>query len=347
MFARVIHPSTLTALGLLDMSVDDDRQSDRIARIQSLAASRPGIEGVLVAWLEAMTDATRETYAADLAAFAAWAGTDESRALESLFSGGSPRANAIVLQYRADLLAYRDERGKGYAPATVARRLSALRSVAKIARLTGIFSGDIEIPSPKICRVRDVRGPGPAAYAAMLRILDLELDRDVVSDRRRWECVRDRAVLRLLHDCCLRRIEVVRLDRDDVDGIDLRVRPKGPRAAVVMVPVSRKALEALEAWLDARGGHAGPLFVAWHRDTRLAPSTVNRLVARVAASAGVQCRPHGLRHTAITTALDRSGGDVRAVAALARHQDPSTTLRYDDRRHEAARNLADMIAEEG
>ena len=308
-----------------------------------LAATRPGIEGVLVAWLEALTDATRETYAADLQAFATWAGAEQSQALESLFQGGSPRANAIVLSYRADLMAYRDAAGRGYAPATIARRLSALRSVAKIARLTGIFSGDIEIPSPKVYRVRDVRGPGPAAYAAMLNALEVEIF-DTRSDRRRWESTRDLAVLRLLHDCCLRRVEVVRLDREDVQGVDLRVRPKGPRAAVVMVPIARKASAALDGWLDVRGGHSGPLFCAWHRDTRLAPSTINRLVCRAGKAAGVECRPHGLRHTAITTALDRSGGDVRAVAALARHQDPSTTLRYDDRRHEAARDLADIIA---
>ena len=327
----------------MSAEIEPVEPGDPIARLERLASTPPTIEGVLVAWLEALTDASRRTYAADLAAFAAWAGLDERESLARLFGGGGPQANAIVLAYRADLLAWRSPDGRGLAPATVSRRLSALRSVAKIARLCGIFAGDIEIPGPKVYRVRDVRGPGPEAYRAILEQIEHEIEIGDGPARRQWERIRDAAILRLLHDCMLRRVEVQRLDRDDVQGEDLRIRPKGPRGAVVVVPASDQALAHLRRFLSVRGGHAGPLFCAWRRTSRIDLSTINRITARRAQAAGVVCRPHGLRHTAITCALDVSGGDVRAVASLARHQNPSTTLRYDDRAHEAARDLANKI----
>jgi integrase/recombinase XerC len=327
------------------MSVTD---LDRIERIETLAETPPTIDRVLLAWLEALTDSTRETYAADLSAFAAWCGTDERSALSALFGHGTARANAIVLEYRGFLLSNRDASGRTLAPATVSRRLSALRSVSKIARLTGLFSGSIEIPGPKVYRVRDVRGPGPDAYQAIVRALE-ESIRDHEHDadqRRQWERIRDAAILRLLHDAMLRRVEVVRLDLEDLDRADLRVRPKGPRGAVVTVPIGSRALSCVDRWVRVRGPAAGPLFHSWRVvPTRFAPSTINRIVQHRAESVGYAgVRPHGLRHTAITTALDVSGGDVRAVAALARHANPATTLRYDDRAREAARALQDQIA---
>ena len=41
-------------------------------------------------------------------------------------------------------------------------------------------------------------------------------------------------------------------------------------------------------------------------------------------------RPHGLRHTAVTTALDATNGDVRSVRRFSRHADIGTVLIYDD-----------------
>ena len=57
-------------------------------------------------------------------------------------------------------------------------------------------------------------------------------------------------------------------------------------------------------------------------------------------------RPHGLRHLAITTALDRSNGDVRAVAKFSRHQDLRTLSRYRDNRPDLAGNVAALVAAE-
>jgi integrase len=37
-------------------------------------------------------------------------------------------------------------------------------------------------------------------------------------------------------------------------------------------------------------------------------------------------RPHGLRHEAITRALDRTHGDIRTVQRFSRHADPKTAF---------------------
>ena len=55
--------------------------------------------------------------------------------------------------------------------------------------------------------------------------------------------------------------------------------------------------------------------------------------------------PHGLRHTAITAALDVSGGDVRAAARFSRHADGRTLQRYDDNRTDLGGELARRVAE--
>jgi len=68
-------------------------------------------------------------------------------------------------------------------------------------------------------------------------------------------------------------------------------------------------------------------------------------VRRLGAAAGVRARPHGLRHAAITAALDATGGDVRAVQKFSRHRDVRVLQRYDDNRRDLAGGVARRVAE--
>lgn len=47
-------------------------------------------------------------------------------------------------------------------------------------------------------------------------------------------------------------------------------------------------------------------------------------------------RPHGLRHAAITAALDAFTGDYRKARAFSRHASLETVRRYDDNRADQA-----------
>ena len=59
---------------------------------------------------------------------------------------------------------------------------------------------------------------------------------------------------------------------------------------------------------------------------------------------GVITRPHGLRHTAITTVLDRNGGNVREGARFSRHKNLDTLGKYDDNRRDLRGQMASLVA---
>jgi integrase/recombinase XerC len=60
--------------------------------------------------------------------------------------------------------------------------------------------------------------------------------------------------------------------------------------------------------------------------------------------AGATVRPHGLRHLAITRALDAFNGDVRKVAQFSRHKDIRVLTAYDDNRRDAGGEVAAAVA---
>jgi len=65
-----------------------------------------------------------------------------------------------------------------------------------------------------------------------------------------------------------------------------------------------------------------------------------------ADAAGVRTRPRGLRHYAVTRALDLTNGDLRRAQRFSRHRDPRTLLRYDDNRRGLGGEMAGLVAGE-
>ena len=120
-----------------------------------------------------------------------------------LVAGPAGQANTLALGYKAHLT------DRGLAPATIARRLAALRSVVKLARTLGQVTWTIDIGSPKAEAYRDTRGPGLAGWRALLA----EARKKATTPKGR----RDLALVRLMHDLGLRRGEVVALDLAEVD----------------------------------------------------------------------------------------------------------------------------------
>jgi len=53
--------------------------------------------------------------------------------------------------------------------------------------------------------------------------------------------------------------------------------------------------------------------------------------------------PHRVRHSAITTALDVTGGDVRRVQKLSRHANLNTLIIYDDNRMNAQAQVTELL----
>ncbi len=294
-------------------------------------------------WLAGRNDRTRRAYAQSVRDFAAFIGAGSAdEAAAELLRGGHGPANAVALRYRNHMT------DRGLAPATINSRLAALRSVVALAQRIGLIGWSLSVDGLKAEAYRDTTGPARGTLAAMLERLKERAE--MLTGKRRAMALRDRAIVHLLHDCGLRRGEVVALNMADIDDDRRRVwivgKGKTQRQAVTLPDSTARALGD---WIDERGADAGPLLVnfdpASKGDGRLSGDSIARIVKRAAKAVGAEgVRPHGLRHRGITTALDVTGGDVRAVARFSRHANIQTVVIYDDARLDLGGAVAAKIA---
>jgi integrase/recombinase XerC len=142
--------------------------------------------------------------------------------------------------------------------------------------------------------------------------------------------LRDRAILELLYSSGLRVSELVGLNRDRLDQELGSVRVMGKGRKERIVPVGKKAMEALNTYLRVRGnvGANDPVFVNV-RGGRLTSRSIGRLVKKYIQRSGVfrKISPHSLRHTFATHLLD-AGADIREIQEMLGHASLSTTQRY-------------------
>lgn len=302
----------------------------------SLEAALSSSRRLVDAFLSGRNEKTLQAYRRDLEDFQAFLGVETlDEAASRLLGNGHGAANETALSYRADLV----DREPKLAPATINRRLSALRSLVKLARTLGFVPYSLEVRNVESQAYRDTRGPG---RDGVLRIVN-ELERRLDAKGKR-----DRAVVRLLYDMGLRRVEVVRLDLADLEleaGTVAVLGKKRTEKEPLTVPEETKA--ALESWLEARGTEPGPLFTNFDRagkGNRLTVRSVNRIVKELGLAVGLKTTPHGLRHAAITEALDKTNGNLRAVARFSRHRDMRTLRVYDDNREDLGGEVARLLA---
>src|SRR5689334_20976337 len=240
----------------------------------------------------------------------------------------------------ADL--YRSEMiERGLQITTINRRLATLRSLVKFANTQGLVTWTLSVENAPVQPYRETDGPGRDGFRALL---------EAAGAQSGPKGLRDVALLRLLHDLGLRRSEAVRLDVKDVYlQRNLIFVPGKGRAPRELVSLPEPTRAALAAWLEARGSEPGPLFTNFDRagkGHRLTGAAVYHIVGWLGAKAGLAVRPQELRHLAITTALERTNGDVRAVAQFSRHKDLRTLSRYRDNRPDLAGKVASLVAAE-
>ena len=163
----------------------------------------PDTARLVDAFLSGRNPRTLEAYRADLEDFRVFVGAltlDE--ATRMLLDRGHGEANGLALSYKSALV------DRGLSPASINRRLAALRSLVKLARTLGLVPWTLEVSNVKAQPYRDTRGPGRNGFVLTLEALD---------KREGKKAIRDRAIIRLLYDLGLRRAEVVSLDVEDVD----------------------------------------------------------------------------------------------------------------------------------
>jgi len=212
-------------------------------------------------------------------------------------------------------------RRQGLGPASLALRLSALRSffdwlvsqgelVANPAK--GISAPKAPRHLPKNIDVDDVN-----------RLLDIDLNDPLA--------VRDRAMLEVMYGAGLRLSELVNLDirHLDLDTGEVWVLGKGSKER--RLPIGRNAVIWVEHWLDLRGlfgTDEDALFLS-KLGKRISARNVQKRFAEWGIKQGLNSHvhPHKLRHSFATHMLE-SSGDLRGVQELLGHANLSTTQIY-------------------
>jgi len=260
----------------------------------------------------ALSESTRRAYGGDLGEFCAW--LEERRTT----------LDAVDVRVLADYVAWLGgaRRGRKLAPATISRKLAAVRAFLKHAL------GPERVPDARLGPRRARRLPDAPAATEVERTLEaLEGEGPLP--------LRNRALVELVYSAGLRSAEAVGLDLGDVDfeqelvhvrrgkGGKDRVIPLGEEAALWLGRYLREARPSL-----ARGANDALFLSA--RGRRLDTSTLRRIVPH----------PHRLRHAFATHLLD-GGADLRTIQELLGHSSLSTTQIYT--RVESAR-LRDAYA---
>ena len=221
-------------------------------------------------------------------------------------------------------VAYLTERS--YARRTIARKISAVRSMLRWAVLHDLIpaSPAEDLGVPKLDRPL----PKGLRAADAARLVDLPPSDDPIG-------LRDRAILELLYGSGLRVAELCALDVDDVDlrGGAVLVTGKGRKQR--RIPIGEPTRAAFDAYLPTRlwflergpGRDQAALFMN-RRGTRLDQRSVRAALTRYATADGLPpISPHGLRHSFATHLLD-GGADLRAVQELLGHENLATTEIY-------------------
>jgi integrase/recombinase XerC len=211
----------------------------------------------------------------------------------------------------------------GIAGNSLQRELSAIRSFFNYLLREGAAGHNPaqDIPAPKSPR----NLPQTLDVDQAARLLEIPGDDD--------DAVRDRAIMELMYSSGLRLAELIGLDCADVDLQDATVRVTGKGAKTRVLPVGRKALAALQAWLQRRhhltGAAAVSALFLGRSGKRIAARTVQEHMRRRALAQGltVPVHPHMLRHSFASHLLE-SSGDLRAVQELLGHANIATTQIY-------------------
>ena len=213
-----------------------------------------------------------------------------------------------------------------------ARKLSTLRSFYNYLTDRGWCEDNPaqQVGSPKI----RLKIPAFLDVDDVFHFLD-SLQRLALQPKSSWRRLRNWAIFECIYSIGARVSEVVGLNEADVDfnqGL-VRIRGKGKKERVV--PVGRKALEALNAYLTAidssfpQARAETPQLFRNATGGRLTSRSVHRLLRAELRRCGLwqHLSPHGLRHTFATHLLN-SGADLRAIQEMLGHSALSTTQRY-------------------
>ncbi|MFP6893648.1 MAG: site-specific tyrosine recombinase XerD [Opitutales bacterium] len=213
----------------------------------------------------------------------------------------------------------------GYAVASLARKLSAVRMMARFLVAENIREDDFTelLSNPRKHR----HLPDMLGIEEMERFLEAP-DTNVPLGKR------DKAIFELMYGSGLRVSEICTLPMTSVDCDEGFARVFGKGSKERVVPVGGQAVQAIRNYLHGgrphlvKDGTGGELFLSM-RGKGISRKMVWVLVKDYARKAGIEknVTPHILRHS-FATHLLMGGADIRAVQEMLGHADIGTTQIY-------------------
>ena len=207
-----------------------------------------------------------------------------------------------------------------------------------------MVSWKLDVKNDPVETYRDTAGPGKRNIRRMITTNGTQ--------RNQLKAIRDHAILRLLHDLGLRRSSVVNLDYSDLDLKQKRIwvtlKRHSDKKAKGLPAVTAKAIVD---WIKIRGIEEGPLFTNFDhakKGYRLTGTSIYRIIRKLGKAVGIETRPHGIRHTAITEAVKKAKDTnigLEEVVDFSDHKDVKTLLIYRDRERNVQGTLSKLIAE--
>jgi site-specific recombinase XerD len=275
---------------------------------------------------------TRRAYATDCAHFATWC---QGQAVDAL-----PAPPAEVARYLAELADI------GLKPSTIRRRAAAIGAAHRAAGLEPPTSFEgVKQTMRGIRRALGTRKRKVKPATVSLLATALEALPDTLRGKR------DRALLAIGFAAARRRSELVSFNVEDIEprprGIVLHLgRSKTDqegKGTKIPVPNGKtiRPVASLDAWLEASGITAGPIFREITRhgrigETALSDRSVARIVKKVVGAVGIDADDfsgHSLRAGFITDALDRQV-DFFTIMKQSGHRKVDTLKEYDRREND-------------
>jgi integrase/recombinase XerC len=226
---------------------------------------------------------------------------------------------ALDIQQLRRLVARQHQHGQS--SRSLARLLSAVRGFYRYLNREGHCSHD---PANGLAPPKGERRlPKTLDTDRALQLLEGAVEDEFLAHR-------DQAMLELFYSSGLRLSELTSLNLEQLDLADGLVQVHGKGSKTRVLPVGRKAREALQQWLPLRAlsnPADGAVFVS-QQGRRLGPRAIQlRVKAAGERELGQHLHPHMLRHSFASHLLE-SSQDLRAVQEMLGHADIATTQIY-------------------
>ncbi len=271
---------------------------------------------------------TSRAYLHDLEEFASFLSQNRSLMVGKSNYAGSYKENQVGVDEVSPLIirGYLGFLHKKNKKVTIARKLSSLRSFFRYLVKHGVITDN---PADLILSPKQRKAIPAYLTVDDTFILLNSIKTDTLAG------LRNCAIFESLYSSGIRVSELAGLNLIDVDFTSCVIRVFGKGNKERIVPIGKKALDAIKAYrkrlrLEAgtQADENGPLFLNKSHG-RLTARSIARILDKVAKESGLlmPVSPHALRHSFATHMLD-AGADLRVVQELLGHKNLSTTQKY-------------------